>query len=168
MSSTQPAPQKRTRAGKAEAQESAPAVDNLDATANHPQALFVAPIGVRWRDLDAFNHVNNSNYLTYLEEARLQWLRHVPGWFDEQSMPVLAASEINYRRPIEWPAQLHVELICERLGNSSITLAHRIVDADDDTQLYSDGKVVMVWMNPTTGKPVPLPQSIRDAAEGVA
>jgi len=168
MSSTQPAPQKRTRARKAEAQESAPAVDNLDATANHPQALFVAPIGVRWRDLDAFNHVNNSNYLTYLEEARLQWLRHVPGWFDEQSMPVLAASEINYRRPIEWPAQLHVELICERLGNSSITLAHRIVDADDDTQLYSDGKVVMVWMNPTTGKPVPLPQSIRDAAEGVA
>ncbi|WP_238149814.1 acyl-CoA thioesterase [Dyella jiangningensis] len=141
-------------------------MDNADAPANQPRALFVASIGVRWRDLDAFNHVNNSNYLTYLEEARLQWLRHVPGWFDEQSMPVLAASEINYRRPIEWPAQLHVELTCERLGNSSITLAHRIVDADDDTQLYSDGKVVMVWMNPATGKPVPLPRSIRDAAEG--
>lgn len=167
MSSTQPAPQKRTRARKAEAPESAPAIDHIDAPAAEPQALFVAPIGVRWRDLDAFNHVNNSNYLTYLEEARLQWLRHVPGWFDEHSMPVLAASEINYRRPIEWPAQLHVELFCERLGNSSITLAHRIVDADDDTQLYSDGKVVMVWMNPATGKPVPLPQSIRDAAEGV-
>ena len=168
MSSTQPAPQKRTRARKAEAPGSAPAVDNTEAPATSPQALFVAPIGVRWRDLDAFNHVNNANYLTYLEEARLQWLRHVPGWFDEQSMPVLAASEINYRRPIEWPAQLHVELTCERLGNSSITLAHRIVNADDDTQLYSDGKVVMVWMNPATGKPVPLPQSIRDAAEGVA
>ncbi|MDN5925229.1 MAG: thioesterase, partial [Xanthomonadales bacterium] len=34
--------------------------------------LFVANIDVRWRDLDAFNHVNNSNFLTYLEEARLQ------------------------------------------------------------------------------------------------
>jgi acyl-CoA thioester hydrolase len=168
MSSTQPAPQKRARARKVEALESAPAVDPIDTPAAPPQVLFVAPIGVRWRDLDAFNHVNNANYLTYLEEARLQWLRHVPGWFDEQSMPVLAASEINYRRPIEWPAQLHVELLCERLGNSSITLAHRIVDADDPTRLYSDGKVVMVWMNPATGKPVPLPQSIRDAAEGVA
>ncbi|WP_201314449.1 thioesterase family protein [Dyella sp. EPa41] len=168
MSSAQPAPEKRTRARKAQAPESTPAVDGIETPATRPPALFVAPIGVRWRDLDAFNHVNNSNYLTYLEEARLQWLRHVPGWFDEQSMPVLAASEINYRRPIEWPAQLHVELTCERLGNSSITLAHRIVDAHDDTQLYSDGKVVMVWMNPATGKPVPLPQSIRDAAEGVA
>lgn len=133
-----------------------------------PAPLFVARLDVRWRDLDAFNHVNNSTYLTYLEEARLQWLRHVPGpWFDEQSMPVLAASELNYRLPIEWPGHLAIELFCARLGNSSLTLAHRIVDADGSTRLYSDGHVVMVWMNPTTGKPVLLPQAIRDAA-GIA
>jgi acyl-CoA thioester hydrolase len=160
MSSTQPAPEKHSR--KTETPDSVPANDAADTVA--PHRLFVASVGVRWRDLDAFNHVNNSTYLTYLEEARLQWLRHVPGWFDEQSMPVLAASEINYRRPIEWPAQLHVELTCERLGNSSITLAHRILDADDATRLYSDGNVVLVWMNPTTGKPVALPDSIREAA----
>jgi acyl-CoA thioester hydrolase len=127
--------------------------------------LFVATLGVRWRDLDAFNHVNNSNFLTYLEESRLQWLSHVPGpWFDETSMPVLAASEINYRQPIAWPASLHIELRCGRLGNSSMTITHRIVDAADATRLYSDGHVVMVWMNPATGKPVPLPPAIRAAA----
>ncbi|MBT2117833.1 acyl-CoA thioesterase [Dyella sp. LX-66] len=142
--------------------ESSPAADAAEEV--HP--LFTASIGVRWRDLDAFNHVNNSNYLTYLEEARLQWLKHVPGpWFDEKSMPVLAASEINYRFPIEWPAQLQVELFCLRLGNSSMTIGHRIVDAEHPDKLYSDGHVVMVWMNPHTGKPVPLPQAIRDAAE---
>ncbi|WP_243049415.1 thioesterase family protein [Dyella sp. RRB7] len=162
MSSSDTAPAKRKRAGHTEATDSTPA------TAASATRLYVAPITVRWRDLDAFNHVNNANYLTYLEEARLQWLRHVPGWFDEHSMPVLAASEINYRRPIEWPAELHVELSCERLGNSSITLAHRILDAADGERLYSDGRVVMVWMNPATGKTVPLPQSIRDAAEGAA
>ncbi len=135
-----------------------------DAQAGKP--LYVASIGVRWRDLDAFNHVNNSNYLTYLEEARLQWLKDVRDWFDEDSMPVLAASELQYRRPIEWPASLHVELRCARLGNSSMTIAHRIVDADDANLLYSDGHVVMVWMNPATGKPVPLPATIRTAAAG--
>jgi acyl-CoA thioester hydrolase len=126
--------------------------------------LFVARLGVRWRDLDAFNHVNNSNFLTYLEEARLQWLQHVPDWFSENSMPVLAASQLQYRQPIEWPASLRIELRCERLGNSSLTLAHRIVDIDDANRLYSDGHVVMVWMNPATGKPVPLPETIRAAA----
>lgn len=128
--------------------------------------LFVATLGVRWRDLDAFNHVNNSNYLTYLEEARLQWLQHVRDWFSETSMPVLAASTLNYRQPLAWPASLHIELRCERLGNSSMTLAHRIVDADDTHRLYCDGNVVLVWMNPATGKPITLPAAIRLAASG--
>ncbi len=168
MSSMEAVPAKRGRSSKTDVVDVAPTTIEADIGQAARSTLYVATIGVRWRDLDAFNHVNNSNYLTYLEEARLQWLRHVPGWFDEHSMPVLAASQINYRRPIEWPAQLHVELICERLGNSSVTLGHRIVDANDSDALYSDGHVVMVWMNPATGKPVSLPQSIRDAAEGSA
>ena len=138
--------------------------DSGTAVATTDAPLFVATLGVRWRDLDAFNHVNNSNFLTYLEEARLQWLQHVRDCFSEDAMPVLAASELQYRRPIAWPATLHIELRCTRLGNSSITLAHRIIDADHASCLYSDGHVVMVWMNPATGKSAALPASIRAAA----
>ncbi len=131
--------------------------------------LYTAPISVRWRDLDAFNHVNNSSYLTFLEESRLQWLRQIPGsWRTEQAMPVMVASELNYRRPIEWPAQLHVELFCTRLGNSSMTIAHRMVDAHDNSQLYCDGHVIMVWMDPATGKSVPLPPAVRETGAGTA
>ncbi len=127
--------------------------------------LHSVAMSVRWRDLDAFNHVNNSSYLTYLEEARLQWLSDVPGAQpDDQATPVLVASQLNYRRPINWPAQLRVELACERVGNSSLTIAHRIIDADHPDQLYCDGSVTMVWINPALGTPVPLPQAIRDAA----
>jgi acyl-CoA thioester hydrolase len=131
---------------------------------DHNVLLYTAPISVRWRDLDAFNHVNNSSYLTFLEESRLQWLRQIPGpWRTEQAMPVMVASELNYRRPIEWPSQLHVELFCTRLGNSSMTIAHRMVDAEDNTRLYCDGHVIMVWMDPATGKSVPLPPAVREA-----
>jgi acyl-CoA thioester hydrolase len=127
--------------------------------------LFVAGIAVRWRDLDACNHVNNSTYLTYLEEARLQWMQATGDTMDTAATPVLAASELNYRRPIAWPAQLQVQLLCERIGNSSITIAHRVVDAGDPQTLYCDGRVVMVWIAPATGKPVPLPPSVRQAAQ---
>lgn len=161
-----PKPARKTRASKTADAAPATELDNSPPGEQaEPGPLFVAHLDVRWRDLDAFNHVNNSTYLTYLEEARLQWLRHVPGpWFDESSMPVLAASNLNYRQPIAWPGHLAVELFCERLGNSSITLAHRIVDAEHTEQLYCYGQVVLVWMNPATGKPVPLPQAIRDSA----
>lgn len=135
-------------------------------TQSRPSLLAEAPISVRWRDLDAFNHVNNSNYLTYLEEARLYWLKHIPGeWYGEHSMPVLAATELNYRRPIGWPAQVVVELYAKRVGSSSLTIGHRIVDADDRDCLYCDGHVVMVWMDPAEGRPVPLPEAIRARLE---
>ena len=129
-----------------------------------PRALFTAPIAVRWRDLDAFNHVNNSSYFTFLEEARLQWLRTVKGeWFNEHAMPVIAAIVVNYRAPIAWPAAITVELSCERLGNSSITVGHRIIDAEDPHKLYCDGHAVLVWTDPASGKSVALPEAIRNA-----
>ena len=129
-----------------------------------PRALAVIPLHVRWRDLDAFNHVNNSSYLTFLEESRLQWLRTVPGeWFTEHAMPVMAAVELHYRKPIEWPAEIDVLLACERLGHSSMTIGNRIVDRNDHACIYADGNVVMVWVDPATGASVRLPDAIRNA-----
>jgi acyl-CoA thioester hydrolase len=140
-----------------------------DPSAAQAPLLYTAPISIRWRDLDAFNHVNNSTYLTYLEEARVQWLQRLPGsWSDEHAMPVMAASQLNYRLPIAWPGEVHVQLYCARLGNSSMTVAHRIVDAADRAKLYCDGHVVMVWMDPASGKSVALPQALRDAATQAA
>lgn len=125
--------------------------------------LHIAAMPVRWRDLDAFNHVNNSSYLTYLEEARLHWLAEVPGpWHGERCAPILAASMINYRHPIEWPASLRIALHRQRLGARSLTIAHRIIDAGSE-RLYSDGHVVIVWIDPTSGTTLEVPQVIRDA-----
>jgi acyl-CoA thioester hydrolase len=131
---------------------------------NASRVLAAIPLHVRWRDLDAFNHVNNSSYLTFLEESRLQWLRTVPGeWFTEHAMPVMAAVELHYRKPIAWPAEIDVLLSCERLGNSSVTIGNRIVARNDHACVYADGNVVMVWVDPATGASVPLPDAIRNA-----
>lgn len=129
------------------------------------KVLIRVPMDVRWRDLDAFNHVNNSKYLTFLEEARLQWMMTLPGQgLDEHVAPVVAAAQLNYRRPIEWPAQVVVELFVERLGNSSVTVGHRILaDAPGAPVLYCDGHVVMVWIDRGTGTAAPLPAAVREA-----
>jgi acyl-CoA thioester hydrolase len=125
------------------------------------------PIAVRWRDLDAFSHVNNSSFLTYIEEARLQWLQSLPGpWITEDSTPLLAATHVNYRRPIAWPCNIDVELFTERLGNTSLTLAHRVVERGKDDVLYSDGYSVMVWVDRATGKPTALPEAVLAAVGG--
>ena len=131
-----------------------------------PHVLIEVPMPVRWRDLDAFNHVNNSKYLSYLEEARLHWMLGVPGQgLDDDVAPVVAAAHLNYRRPIEWPKQVSITLFVERLGNTSLTIGHRIVDAEDAETLYCDGHVVMVWIDRQTGQAAPLPPAVREACQ---
>jgi acyl-CoA thioester hydrolase len=176
MSDEQPAPKKRARktpAAKSDAHRGPRARANASAnvvapampTAAPMQAgLIRVPLSVRWRDLDAFNHVNNSQFLSYLEEARLRWMIHLPGeWIDENVAPVVAAANVNYRRPIEWPNEIVVELFVERLGNTSLTIGHRIVHADDASILYADGNVVMVWIDKARGQASPLPEAVRAA-----
>lgn len=130
---------------------------------NASAALFRMPIELRWRDLDAFNHVNNANFMTYLEEARIRWLDGAcRPWIDDTSIPLLAAVQMNYRLPIPYPAEVAVELFAEKIGNSSLTLGHRIVDADG--RLYADGHCVLVWIERATGRPTALPEAVRGAA----
>lgn len=126
--------------------------------------LIRVPVALRWRDLDAYNHVNNSSFLTYLEEARLRWLEaQCSDWYSDVAAPVLASVTANYRRQLGWPTDIVVELFCERLGNSSLTIGHRIVDAKNADALYCDGHVVIVWIHPGTGGSVALPASVRAA-----
>ena len=126
-------------------------------------ALFSLDIEVRWRDLDAFNHVNNASYLGYIEEARVRWFKSLSeDWAGESAAPNLAAININYRKPVGWPEVLRVELSAERLGNKSLTLGHRIVSATQADTLFADGHTVLVWVN-GQGQSVLLPDAIRVA-----
>lgn len=126
--------------------------------------LFRTELAVRWRDLDAFNHVNNAMYLRYLEEARLRWLMTLEGpWMDDQVAPVVAQALVNFKRPIAWPEDVIVELFADRVGNTSFTLGHRIASAKDASAIYADGHVVMVWFDKRTGRSAPLPHAVRAA-----
>ncbi|HRA56997.1 MAG TPA: thioesterase family protein [Thermomonas sp.] len=127
---------------------------------------FRTPIHLRWSDLDAFNHINNARYLTFLEQARIEWFATIgEDWVTDTAAPVVASATLNFKRPIEYPADVHVELFTERLGNSSVVIGHRIVAADGT--LHCDGHVVAVWVERRSGKPTPLPPAVRLASERI-
>lgn len=128
-----------------------------------PTVLFQHAIEPRWRDLDAFGHVNNSNFLTYLEEARIRWFETFGGdWVTDAFAPLLAAVQLNYRAPIDYPSSISIELFAQRIGNTSLTVGHRIRSTDGNV-LHADGHVVMVWIDRATGRPVALPELVLKA-----
>ncbi|MFT3898404.1 MAG: thioesterase family protein [Thermomonas sp.] len=126
--------------------------------------VFRVPVELRWSDLDAFNHVNNSRYLTFLEQARVECFESIgEAWVTDDSAPVVASATLNFRYPIAYPAEVFVELSTKHVGTSSVVIDHRIVAANGT--LHCDGHVVAVWVDRHSGKPTELPQGVRRALE---
>ncbi|MGD8379156.1 MAG: thioesterase family protein [Gammaproteobacteria bacterium] len=124
-------------------------------------------IRVRWGDLDAMGHVNNSVFLTYFEQTRVAWLQQID-WSaaDDGTGPVVVKVVCNYHRPINYPAGLEVILAIDSPGRSSLPTYYEIRDIDDPECLYATGEAVMVWVDGRSGRSAPLPASLRDLAAG--
>jgi acyl-CoA thioester hydrolase len=125
--------------------------------------LFALELDVRWGDMDALGHVNNAVYFTYIEQARIAWMESLRGdWHSVKAAPVLARVECDFRRPLHHPARVRIGMSTVRVGNSSLTLAVSIRHADTGEE-HASAHTVLVWVDPASGKPVPLPSSVQEA-----
>src|ERR1700741_5017728 len=96
---------------------------------SHPRKLVhTTHMPLRWGDMDAMGHVNNTVYFRYLEIVRLEWLYKVGGPPDpEGEGPVLANTFCNFIRQLEFPGDILARHYVANPGRSSfdnyITLA---------------------------------------------
>lgn len=122
-------------------------------------------IPIRWRDMDAYGHVNNAVYLTYLEEARDAWVQRVLGPVaDDVWHFVLARVAIDYRNELK-QSDGEVIVRCElgSIGRSSIRTREEIRKLDGT--LSAEAASVIVPRDPATGRSRPLTEAERAALE---
>lgn len=120
---------------------------------------------VRWGDLDALRHVNNSRYLTYCEMANFSWFAKVaPGQdlLDVPAYPVLARAECDFLASVTYPATLRILTRAIRVGHSSLCLEHFIRDAAGD-KAYTLVRLTLVFIDRETHRACPIPEEIRRA-----
>ena len=121
-------------------------------------------IEIRWRDMDAFGHVNNSVYLTYLEDARDAWLESVLGDAGSLLDFVLARVAIDFRRELHQDdVAVIVRSRLARIGNSSIGTREEIFKQDG--MLAAEAEAVLVARNLSEGGSRPLNAAERGAFE---
>jgi acyl-CoA thioester hydrolase len=123
---------------------------------------FVYRLVPRWGDMDAYGHVNNAAFFTYLEECRVRWLHGLdPNWSSGAVGPVIAHVELGFLLQLHWPSALRIELHVEKIGTSSMHVRHRLIDERDAERVYAQAKVVLVWIDRASGKPTPVPGAFR-------
>jgi acyl-CoA thioester hydrolase len=121
-------------------------------------------IEIRWRDVDAYGHVNNAVYLNYLEEARDAWVTEVLGPVTETWDFVLARVAIDYERELRQDdGAVIVRCALEGIGRSSVRTREEVVTLDGTVSARATS--VLVPRDPAAGRSRPLTDRERAVLE---
>ncbi len=119
-------------------------------------------VDMRWRDLDAYGHVNNAVYQTYLEEARDAAIKQALREATERFEHVLARVAIDFRRELTLTdGPLRVECRVVQFGNASLRTRETIRAANGE--LAAEAEAVVVAIDRTSRRPRPLTEAERAA-----
>lgn len=120
-------------------------------------------VPVRWGDMDALGHVNNARYLTFFETGRIAYFESLSPdkrAAIEGATPVLAHVDVDYLKPVEYPATLQVCVRVVRVGNTSLEWEHLVLDKATG-EAVAFGKAVLVSFDFAKKTKAPLPESVR-------
>jgi acyl-CoA thioester hydrolase len=131
----------------------------------HP--VFEMTMPIRWGDMDAFGHVNNTVYFRYMEQARISWFEQlgVAGRNAHGQGPVIVNASMEFLRQLHYPGDIVCTLTVSEPGRSSFDTGFELRRTDDPDTLYARGNARCVWIDYDPGKSVPIPDTLRDTIE---
>lgn len=125
--------------------------------------VHVEYMQMRWGDMDALGHMNNTVYIRLLEQARISWFDSLGvNYKTHAEGPILGNVSCRFRIPVVYPAKLAISLYAGKPRNSSFVLTSSIFDESDESRVYATGEAVMVWIDLAEGKSRPVPDWLRD------
>lgn len=134
-----------------------------DMTTWRQEFQFYIPIKIRFSETDMFGHMNNVSPFIYFEEARIDFMKHV-GIFnltaEPDSVPIVADLQCDYQKQVYFDEQLKLYVKVDNVGNSSMDIHYMALNHQEDICFTGRGKIVNI--NPSTGKPMPLTEEIKE------
>lgn len=125
--------------------------------------VFEMVIPIRWGDMDAMGHVNNTLYFRYLEIVRVEWLRSLGGPPDPSGHgPVIVNAFCNFLKQLEYPGDVLAKHYVAQLGRTSFDTFITLERTDQPGVICAEGGATTVWVDFPAGKSVPVPGWLRE------
>jgi len=121
--------------------------------------VHAVSVPIRWGDMDAQGHVNNTIYFRYMEQARVEWLeslRERAGGGDGLGSVIVNAS-CTFLLPLGYPGTIEVRMFVDAPGRSSLDSHYEMWMND---RKYAEGSARIVWIDQGTQRSTPLPDRV--------
>lgn len=124
--------------------------------------VYTTRMPIRWGDMDAMGHVNNTVYFRYLEQARIEWLTKLGFGPDAAGEgPVIINAHCTFLKQLKFPGDIEVRTYVRSIGRSSFETVQDIRRSEDPETVWSEGGAKVVWINYEREKSVPLSDDLR-------
>lgn len=125
--------------------------------------VFEMVIPIRWGDMDAMNHLNNTMYFRYLEIIRIEWMRSIGCMPDPAGDgPVIANAFCNFYKQLEFPGDVLTKMYVSDMGRTTFETWGTMERADSPGVIYAAGGATTIWVNFPAQKARALPDWLRD------
>lgn len=115
-------------------------------------------IPVRWGDMDAMGHVNNTVYFRYMEIVRLDWMFKSGASTSQSGQgPVIINAFCNFLKQLTFPGDARVTMFVAKPGRSSFETYHTIERSDEPGVIYAEGGARTVWTDYAAKKSAAMP-----------
>lgn len=122
--------------------------------------LSVTRIPIRWGDMDAYGHVNNTVYFRFMEQGRCQWFEDMNVRIAPVGIaPVIISTACTFKISMTYPGTAVVYMYAGAVGRSSLN-TYVELRVEGDERIYAEGTAKIVWMDMDTGKSAPIPANI--------
>lgn len=119
-------------------------------------------IPIRWGDMDAMGHVNNTVYFRYFEIVRIEWLHSLGGPPNPAGEgPVIANAFCNFIKQLEFPGEVLAKQYIANPGRTSFDTFITLERTDMPGVIHANGGATTVWVDFRQQKSVPLPEWLR-------
>jgi acyl-CoA thioester hydrolase len=123
---------------------------------------FEMVIPIRWGDMDANGHVNNTLYFRYMEILRIEWMHSLVGAHDPRGEGFVVANAFcNFLRQLAYPGDIVAKNYVTSPGRTSFDTYVTLERSDEPGVLYATGGATMVWIDFRTERALPLPDRLR-------
>ena len=123
--------------------------------------VHVERIPVRWGDMDAMAHVNNTVYFRYMEQTRISWFEALlprgEAW--GSTGIVIANASCNFKKAINYPGTVEVKMFAGAPGGSSLPTFYELLVKN---QIHADGEATVVFIDMEKQKAVRIPEALRN------
>lgn len=128
--------------------------------------VYEMQLPIRWGDMDAMGHVNNTIYFRYMEIVRLDWLRSLGVKLDPTVEGLVIINAFcTFHKQFEFPGDIRVKMYVSDVGRSSFESWALMERVDQPGTVYASGGATTVWVDFPKQKSLPIPDWLRTHLE---